>query len=223
LQLPHLREGTEDSTVGFKNKVPVGLVANVLLCASMASAQDQVSSGITVLVNDSAGVDPKVLRHAENEAARLLHPAGISIQWVQCGATADCRRPLRSTEFVLHIVANGRTQSDLVFGEAFFGPDGLGKYADVFFDRVQDKREYVGVAQLLGAVSAHELGHLLLGSHSHSLAGIMQPVWGPESLRRIAMGTLTFTTEQERVMNSRVANERLAVTSLRRPGRLGLP
>jgi hypothetical protein len=51
----------------------------------------------------------------------------------------------------------------------------------------------------------------------------MQPVWGPESLRRIAMGTLTFTTEQERVMNSRVANERLAVTSLRGPGRLGLP
>lgn len=209
--------------MGFKNKVPVGLVASVLLCGSMASAQYQGSAGITVLVNNSAGVKPQVLRHAESEAARLLRPAGVSIRWVHCGTTADCRRPLRSNEFVLHIVSNGKTLSDLVFGEAFIGPDGLGKYADVFFDRVRDGSGDVGVGQLLGAVSAHELGHLLLGSHSHSLVGIMQPVWGPESLRKIAKGNLAFSAEEERVMNSRVVNETFAVTSLHGPGRLGLP
>lgn len=197
-------------------------MASVLLCVSAGWAQNQDSSRITVLVNDSVGVNRAVWTHAQHEAAERFRAAGIKIGWRNCNDTSDCRRPPRAGEFVLHIVPDGRTGSDFVFGEAFLGPDGRGAYADVFFNRLRGAQGDVSIAQLLGAVCAHELGHLLLGSHAHALVGIMQPIWRPDALHRIAMGSLTFTPDQQRVMKHRLPNERLAVTSIAGPARLGL-
>ena len=200
--------------MGFKGKVLPGFFAVVLLYGSIACAQDYGRSRITVFVNDSVGVKPAVLKHAQAEAGRLLGTAGIAIHWVNCADTSDCRRPPRADEFELHIVAKGTTRSDFVFGEAFLGPDGQGQYADVFFNRVREASGRLNIGQLLGAVTAHELGHLLLGSHAHSLVGIMEPVWERASLLKVSMGSLTFTTEQSQSIRARLANQRLTVTSV---------
>lgn len=200
--------------MGFRIKALLGFAASVLLCGSTGWAQRYEVIRITVLVNDSVGLRPALLKSAETEAARLFRRAGIEIEWVLCGDTGACRRPPRENEFVLHIVRDGKTQGDLVFGEAFLGADGRGKYADVFFDRLRLLNN-IDMDQLLGAVSAHELGHLLLGSRAHSLMGIMAPIWRKESLRRIATRNLTFTREQEKLMNRRLGNERVVVTSSR--------
>jgi hypothetical protein len=189
-----------------------GLVlANVLLWGGVATARDR-TWGITVLVNDSAGVKPSVLRKAEQEAGRVFDGAGIAVTWVNCGETDECRRILRPKEFVLHIVPGGKTPSDVVFGEAFLGEDGRGQYSDVFFDRLRQAQGDVNLALLLGAVSAHELGHLLLGSNSHSRIGIMEPRWGTEGLRSIGMGRLSFTPEQARSMRNRISARAVPVT-----------
>jgi hypothetical protein len=45
---------------------------------------------------------------------------------------------------------------------------------------------------------------LLMGLHSHSALGIMQPQWQGEALRRIGMGTLLFTAEQARSMREKL-------------------
>jgi hypothetical protein len=195
---------------------------SVLLCGAAGWAQEDEPPRIAVFVNDSVGIDQAVLRHAENEAARLFRRGGIEVQWRNCAETSDCRRPPGSNEFVLHIVPNGRTGSEFVFGEAFLGPDGRGRYADVFFNRLRDAQGNLSIAQLLGAVCAHELGHLLLGPHSHSLVGIMQPIWRQEVLHRIAMGNLTFTPDQQRMMKDRLPSEGFAVTSIAGRKRLGL-
>ena len=191
------------------------------MCGSLAWTQADGSSHITVFVNDAAGVDRAILKRAEAEVARLFRPAGIAIEWKNCAETSDCRRPPRTNEFVLHIVPQGKAQSDFVFGEAFLGSDGKGAYADVFFNRLRQGSGKLNIAQLLGAVSAHELGHLLLGSHAHALIGIMEPTWGPESLRRISMGSLTFTPEQHRLIRHRLQSESVTV-SLSRDAELGL-
>jgi hypothetical protein len=180
------------------------VLASVLLWSSLATAQARRSE-ITVLVNNSAGVKPSVLRKAEQEAGRLFDAAGIEIQWVNCDETEACRRILGPKEFVLHIVAGGKTQNDFVLGEAFLGEDGRGQYSDVFFDRLTQAQRNFGLALLLGAVSAHELGHLLLGSNSHSRTGIMEPRWGQQGLRSIGMGRLLFTPEQARSMRNRIS------------------
>ncbi len=196
--------------MGFSSGWGLAL-GSVLLWGSVATAQDR-SLEITVLVNDSAGVKPSVLRKAEREAGRLFDAAGIEIQWLNCAETDECRHILGPKEFVLHIVPGGQTRSDFVFGEAFLGEDGRGQYCDIFFDRLQQTQGDANLAALLGAVSAHELGHLLLGSHSHSGIGIMEPRWGQQGLRNVGMGRLLFTPQQARSMRNRISAGAARVT-----------
>ena len=56
------------------------------------------------------------------------------------------------------------------------------------------------MAQILGHAMAHETGHLLLWSKSHSSTGIMKASWSREDLREIAMGHLAFTFQEAEVM-----------------------
>ena len=204
----------------FKSAVLAGTLTSVLLWGSGAWAQRDEIPRVKVFVNDSAGVDPVVLRQGEQEAARLFRAAGIEIDWVNCAETTDCRRLPAGNEFILHIVANGKTPGDFVFGEAFLGEDGRGKYSDVFFDRINGAHADVGIGTLLGAVTAHELGHLLLGSHAHSAFGIMEPRWSAQGLRLIGMGAFVFTREQSRLMKERIGQDSIRqVRSLHRlPG-----
>lgn len=200
----------------FRGILAAMTTAVVMLWTGSACAQQYQPVHIKVLVLDSVKLSLSVLRQAETEAGRLFREAGIDVRWINCskpGETDNCHRVPRADEFMLHIVHNGKTQSDLVFGEAFLGEDGSGKYSDVFFDRIRDSAgdPELSVVNLLGAVSAHELGHLLLGTSSHSLVGIMEPVWGNESLRRIGMGTLRFTQDQSQLMKRRLDSGRVSL------------
>jgi len=57
-------------------------------------------------------------------------------------------------------------------------------------------------ALVLACVIAHELGHLLLGAHGHSIAGIMQADWGIEQTQRALMSQLSFLPEEARLMKA---------------------
>ena len=62
---------------------------------------------------------------------------------------------------------------------------------------------------------AHELGHLLLGSNSHSRAGIMRAHWQGEELHRLSRGNLWFTSEQANHMRGKLngASQPVALTA----------
>jgi hypothetical protein len=82
---------------------------------------------------------------------------------------------------------------DDVLGDALLDERGVGYYAYAFYDRVQRIAEEHGLGHaLLGNVLAHEVGHLLLGSKSHSVSGIMAAHWNGEELRRVSEGTMFF-------------------------------
>jgi hypothetical protein len=205
--------------MGFDGRWCAGLLLIVVLWGNIAAGREGGrGSEITVLVNNSAGVSPPVLNQSEGEAARIFRAAGIDIVWVNCGgeaALADdaCRRVLGSNEFMVHIVSKGKTSSDLVFGLAFLAEDGGGKYSDVFYDRVEQahRRSGADVSSLVGTVAAHELGHLLLGSHAHSYEGIMAAVWNEETLRHMEMGGLLFTRDQASRMRGRIRRDRMTL------------
>jgi len=190
--------------MGFKSNFLLGVV---LLSGSESWGQSPERAAIRVLVNDAVGVQPSVLNDAELEAGRLFRSAGIEVVWANCADTHDCRRAPGANEFVLHIVPSGKTRSESVFGEAFLGEDGQGKYVDVFLDRIRSAQGQVGEARLLGTVSAHELGHLLLGARSHSPVGLMQARWAGESLRQIGVGSLMFTPSEAASMRAHIAAE----------------
>jgi hypothetical protein len=166
---------------------------------------------ITVLVLNSTSLSAGIVNKAEFETARIFRSAGIAITWVNCsagGVKGDCGQTLGPRQVVLHIVPTGKTSSDLVFGLAFLDDQGSGKYSDVFLDRIEEacRQSGMDLSRLLGTIAAHELGHLLLGSHAHSYAGVMTAVWKENALRYESMGSLLFTHEQSSLMRARLEN-----------------
>jgi len=51
-------------------------------------------------------------------------------------------------------------------------------------------------AVILGDAMAHELGHLLLGTNSHSESGLMRARWDQGNLAKAQKGTLSFSPVQ---------------------------
>jgi hypothetical protein len=152
------------------------------------------------------------LTQAEQEGARIFQQARVKTIWVNCETAftaidSRCHDMPGPTHLVLRIIPKALSAADSIFGMAFLSQKG-GVYGDVFFDSIEDLHRDSGapVARILGHVMAHEVGHLLLGSHSHSSIGIMCPSWQSEQLRMAEMGTLFFTAEQARAMETNISN-----------------
>jgi hypothetical protein len=211
--------------MGFHSRLLLAVLLWIVPWGKMAVAeQGRGGPEITVVVQSSAEIPLAVLNQAEAEAGRIFHAAGVEILWVDCVrgiviVNDACLRVPGTNDFVLHIVSRGRTTSDLVFGLAFLDQGGAGKYSDIFFDRVEQAHRKFGanVSSLLGTVAAHELGHLLLGAHAHSNAGIMTAVWKGEILKQVDMGTLLFTHEQASLMGERIRSVKEGVASVGHP------
>jgi hypothetical protein len=184
-------------------------IAIVLLCASAAA---QVGSGdgqLPVLVYANAKVRGSVIDQAGIEVVRIFRAAGIEVRWVNCfgrDVGKDCQNLLDIDKLILNVLPRGKTAGESVYGDAFLAEDGTGKYADIFFDRISEAHHENGIdeSRLLGAVAAHEIGHLLLGLRAHTWLGIMAPKWTGESLRQMGMGRLLFTSEQAARMRGRI-------------------
>jgi hypothetical protein len=173
---------------------------------------DTANPQIMILVFDKDPLALAVLVEAERQATAIFRRAGIDVDWSNCSPGSEkseraCHEIPTHTQFVMTIMGQNKQSTNDIFGVAFLGERGLGKYVDVFFDSITKLHQEAGSneASLLGAVIAHEIGHLLLGSHSHSQWGIMSPHWESDHLRQVGMGTLLFSPEQAFRMRARIA------------------
>jgi hypothetical protein len=169
---------------------------------------------VTVAIYDDVRLSPRVLADAEDQAARVFQKAGVVISWIECKSSKTdaepdlrCQDPPSIMRLNLRIVPHASKASDGVFGVAFLSAEGTGAYSDVSYNSVVelDREWHVGLAQVLGHVMAHELGHLLLGSNAHSRQGIMCPRWHGDELHLASKGALLFSEEQGRFMRERLA------------------
>lgn len=160
---------------------------------------------VVVSVYNDAGVPATVLAQAERQAARIFDRAGVEVIWANCslpeataGDTGGCEKFDWPAYLALRITTRSPHTMNEVFGVAFLSDQGTGCYSNVFYDRALELHAdwKVGLADILGSVAAHELGHLLLGSNAHAPWGIMRAQWQGGELRRLAMGDLRFTPEQ---------------------------
>jgi len=182
---------------------------------------------VTVLVYNYAEISSKTLAQTEREAARIFQKSGIDSEWVDCPLTADesgkfpaCPFQPRQADLILRIVPQSmadrlRSVRDS-FGFTMFPDDGsMPKTANVFSHDAEQiaKKNRVTSTAVLATVTAHEIGHLLLGPESHSSGGIMKAHWRRNDLQTIARGWMTFTPEQSEKMRSgaqaRMTTERL--------------
>ena len=194
------------------------------LFAQTLSAADPTTPELTISVYDYAHVPTEFLAAAEGDAGRIFRQVGVETVWVNCLAKPE-RVDVKScyevdgTHVMMKILprainAHLRDRGD-VLGDALLSEKGIGFFAYVFYDCVQRIAEenQLGHA-LLGDVLAHEIGHLLLGSRSHAVTGIMSAHWRAKELLRISEGDMFFLPSQSRVIKDRVGARRVDASTV---------
>jgi hypothetical protein len=103
----------------------------------------------------------------------------------------------------------GSPRGKAAFDGTVFGFAEGDSVASVYYGRVAslaqgfDEMDWE-IPLILGAAIAHELGHLLLGTNSHSPTGIMCGQWDRRFLRLALMGRQLFTPQQAEVIRAAV-------------------
>jgi hypothetical protein len=176
--------------------------------AQNVPATKAVKTEVQVSIYDDANIPPGILAAAEPQVRRIFQHAGVEILWRNCSERAAIVLPagcpgIGSNHLVLKILphamgAQVRDRND-VLCTATLDEQGVGYYGYAFYDRIQHMTEATRLASaLLGHVIAHEIGHLLLQSNSHSISGIMSGRWAGGELRRISQGSMFFLPRESK-------------------------
>ena len=211
----------------------VGLVAVVGFVflptgfAGKIDSEPKPDPAIKILVYNIAQAPPATLTGAEREAGRILSNAGVRTSWFECPAEhsdaesqAICQNGWGAINIGLRILVK-----PLAFGNRFQG-DHLGfaispALASVYYD---DRQRFagddvgLGLPMILGCFIAHEIGHLLLGSNSHSKQGVMQAEWGERQIHQAVAGDLLFTSNQAKLIQTEAYTRMSLQTASPDPG-----
>lgn len=196
----------------------IWVMAVAIVCGMPAGPVTKSSdppTAISVMINDSAGVPPDALAEAQRITTSVYRRIGVDIVWLDDAAAFDASAPLereaRATALqsliVLHLVApsvESRLNLPLdVMGQAFRGS----RIAAIFYGRVLTltRSGVVTVADALGYVMAHELGHLLMPQGGHSPGGLMRDRL---DLLLMSQHLLGFDREQADAIRDSVATSR---------------
>ena len=180
---------------------------------------------IIVRTYNYAGVGEDFLPRARQEAAGIFLEVGIRLSWLSCTPTREgivedplCHQSAPNVVSLMICPEAMLPKGGLprgIFGFALMPEPGEpARYARLYFHRLTEVADGRKVRRgvLLGAMMAHEIGHLLLGVNSHSGEGIMSIPWDAHKLQQVNLGGLGFTPEQA---------DKVKAETLRRAG--GLP
>ena len=162
---------------------PTPLLARAINAFSLAH---QSTPELQVRVYSFPGLSPWMLAAAEVEARRLLLPASVEFQWVDCASRlviSVCGSPQGPADLIVRVLAKalpnvstaalGITDSSDRCAAAF-----------IFYDRIVALRTHSRLLPvMLGRVIAHEIIHLLLPGESHAEMGLMRGHWDDGDLR----------------------------------------
>jgi hypothetical protein len=195
----------------------VRLVLLLALFVSTALSKELHPEVTTVKVSvyNDVGLSPGLLSDVERVTARAFRQAAVNLEWLNCGLPsmdeaerAVCTDSLFPTHLHLRLIGHPvHFDGDgTALGVAYLAEDGVGFQADVFCERVMrlQYESQVDSAILLGIVSAHELGHLLLGTSSHSPTGLMRGRWCRSDLLLAVKNSLLFSDDQSDHMRAKL-------------------
>jgi hypothetical protein len=188
-------------------------MASVGASSSLADGGSEGKPMVRISVYNDAGLKRETLLHAEEDAAALFRRAGIETEWKNCSGAEivaqvgrRCSDVAYPSSLVLRIEKRPHGLNAEPLGIAYQSEDGQGAYCDVFLEPMEEVRQLYAVSLdlLLGHVVAHEVAHLLLGLHSHSVNGVMRARWGLQAMEELKRGTLEFNPRQAAVMVERL-------------------
>jgi hypothetical protein len=196
-------------------------VLTISLCLSlfppttMPFAHPGESASLQVSVFNDAGISPSVVTSAESQASRVFQEAGISIHWLNCSQKsavsaelARCAEANFPCHLHLHLIKASRGLNPATLGVSFLSANGAGCCADLFDASVKALALSSGIPLpvVLGHAMAHELGHVLLGTNSHSVNGLMRSHWDWENLQSAQRGELLFLRPEAAQIRNRFRN-----------------
>jgi len=216
----------------MKHQVIGSLTASLFLAAasfcapkSARRAEARSEQQITVRIHDYAHANPTALLHAERVAGDILEQAGVAVVWLECpmdssnSGAAACSSTMSPVDLVMNLLPHSMSDrlhkpgGVLGFALEASGKD-FGFNASIFYDVVKDcvAERYQDFDELLGAAIAHELGHLLLGTNSHSSTGLMSAFWSGKQLRIADQHGLVFSDAEAKRIQAALTARMLAAT-----------
>ena len=188
---------------------------------------------ITVQLRDYARVPPTTLEQAERRVAAIFRVACIRIIWSEDsigGEPSSILEEPQPTERLPDVALGILTLS--MAARLGFPGEKLGFalpcaqheracLADVFYQRAEElaASSRVPLPQVLACAVAHEIGHLLLGTNSHSDRGIMRARWSPTDFEPKAAASILFTASEADLIRGNVRKRLGLRTATPSPGR----
>jgi hypothetical protein len=164
-------------------------------------------------VYNYAGVPKAELAAAMRLTLEILARAGVPAEWIDCPLTSEdnddsrvCGSPRSKAELNVRIplkVLNRYSGlSAHMLGFTTLNERGDGLLATVFYERVKVESKVARGSHyvVLGFAITHEVGHLLLGTGTHSLIGIMVPRWDQRTLDDASKGLLQFSRQEAEII-----------------------
>ena len=167
---------------------------------------------VTVLLHNYAHLPSQILTEAEDRVSLIFRKAGVEVSFADCllndadpALYPGCPEVVDGTQLFLRIFPTTATKMDHG-GESFVAA----RIANIFWNRVEEqtRRLNVHAPRILAHAVAHELGHLLLGSNSHSPTGIMTAHWEAQVLVRICQDGLFFNSQQSELIRAEIRRRR---------------
>ena len=192
-----------------------GSVVSSYARTEQTSAEPQLK--LHVRVCDYAAVPVKTLAQAEVLTAAIFQAAGVKTVWVDGFPTGglsirgESLAAEPAPDIDLRILTTpmgsqlGFPQEKLGFALQCGSSEGA-CYASVFYQRVEKLagQAAASLPRVLACVFAHEMGHLLLGSDSHSERSIMRTDWDPADFSSGDVRGLMFTPSQAKLIQANV-------------------
>jgi hypothetical protein len=199
--------------MGEFRAVPVLLLVCFQSKPAVCSVAELISQPpLIVNVYNGINLSSSDLKDAERTAERIFLYAGVQVTWMTgaLAADSDPHKPMvQPSAAVLRL----RIWTRAVAGKKAMGHETLGFCLSrdngevvVLADAIQKRAAFgpTDFTDLLGLAMAHELGHVLLRSMSHSAAGIMQARWTEKCLREDERGFLRFSAGEAALMRKEV-------------------
>jgi hypothetical protein len=189
------------------------ILATAIPCGAKDKREPGSGLAVQVRVFDLAHVPRQLREEAEWKASRIFRTAGVTLTWksgspldeeghqveyraapaggvpvpLACGDTDICELDVR-------LLGNTSDLKSASLAEALpFARYGI--RANIFYDRVRtvmDKYGSLAAPAILGHVLAHEIGHVLLGTSTHTPGGLMSAGWSDAEFVRMACAVLPF-------------------------------
>ena len=155
---------------------------------------------------------------SEKRAGFILGKAGLHVTWLNCAAGvvdwsahSRCAQMPEAHDLDMRIVVHRprETRDEPLGFTVFPAPSNEARpYTVIYYPAIERMAwdSATDAFEIAGAVMAHEIGHLLLGS-DHAARGVMSAKWRPADVRRASTDDFLFSSSEAAQL--RAAVERL--------------